>query len=157
MALSVNWEAGYQAPPDAGAHHGALGSSRKAPFVVDQNAAYKAIPVLPLRGGLLFPYASMRVAVGRLRSVAAVETAMKSQEKSIVVVAAKKAGVKDAPPEDLSQIGTEAVIKRVERFKDHMQLVVLGVRRVQIHSYVSILPYLLARVSAYQLATGQRP
>ena len=45
------------------------------------------LPVLPLKNSLLLPYVMMPISVGRVTSVAAIEAAMSSEDKSLVVVA----------------------------------------------------------------------
>jgi len=48
---------------------------------------YKSLPVLPLKNSVLFPHLVMPLSVGRPASVAAVEAALSTEEKELVIVA----------------------------------------------------------------------
>ena len=71
------------------------------------------LPVLPIKRTVLFPGIMMPLTVGRERSIAAVEAAMKTEDKTILVVA-QRDPLKDAPGlEDLYTIGTKAIVKQI--------------------------------------------
>src|SRR5262249_7230032 len=69
----------------------------------------------------------------RPSSVSAVEAALGTEDKEIVIVAQKDASV-DAPHgADLYTVGTRAVIRKANRQRpDHIELIVLGMERVVI-------------------------
>src|ERR1700683_134197 len=91
----------------------------------------RALPILALKNSVLFPGLLMPLSVGRPASVAAVEAALSSEDKEIVVVGQPNPHV-DAPKgADLYTIGTRAVIRRTQRPRpDHIEIMVLGVERV---------------------------
>ena len=91
----------------------------------------RTLPVLPLKNSVLFPGLMMPLAVGRSGSIAAVEAALATEEKEIIVVAQKDTSV-DAPgAADLYTVGTRAVIRKSGRGRpDHIDLVVQGTERV---------------------------
>src|SRR6476660_9506823 len=72
------------------------------------------IPVLPLQNTTLFPETMVPLAVGRPASMAAVESALSSEEKLLACVGVppEKASDGDAAPEDLYEVGTLVMIKR---------------------------------------------
>ena len=51
----------------------------------------KNLPVLPLKRTVLFPGTMMPLTVGRDRSIAAVEAALKTEDKTLLVVAQRDA------------------------------------------------------------------
>ena len=72
----------------------------------------KQIPLLPLRGILVFPNMVLHLDVGRERSVNALEQAM-IEDNKILLVAQKEAKIDDPTPDDIYTMGTIAQIKQM--------------------------------------------
>jgi ATP-dependent Lon protease len=106
------------------------------------------IAVLPLQNTTLFPETVVPLAVGRTRSIAAVESALATEEKLLACISARKDEVTgaDALPSDLYEVGTLVMIKRMMRSDDALQLIVQGTERVRVLSWTQEQPYLRARV-----------
>jgi ATP-dependent Lon protease len=106
------------------------------------------IPVLPLTNTTLFPETMVPLSVGRPGSMAAVETALSSEEKLLACVSVKpdRTSENDAKPEDLFEVGTLVMIKRMERVEDTLHLIVQGTDRIRILAWEQQEPYLRARV-----------
>ncbi len=106
------------------------------------------IAVLPLQNTTLFPETVVPLAVGRERSVKAVEAALATEQKLIACVTVKTPEIQgsDAKPIDLYEIGTIVNIKRMMRNDDVMQLIVQGVDRVKILYWAQEEPFLKAKV-----------
>jgi ATP-dependent Lon protease len=90
------------------------------------------LPVLPLKNSMLFPHLLMPLAVGRPASIAAIEAALTSEDKSIFVVAQRNAEVEEPTQSDLFTVGTTAVIKRMERAEGGMRLIIQGIERAEL-------------------------
>ncbi|HJX91328.1 MAG TPA: endopeptidase La, partial [Pyrinomonadaceae bacterium] len=92
------------------------------------------IAILALQNLTLFPETVIPLAVGRPRSMAAVEAALSTQEKLLgcVTVRPDRADDTDAKSDDLYQVGTLVMIKRMERVGDAMRIVVQGTERIKI-------------------------
>ena len=118
----------------------------------ETNAASSPVPfevaVLPLQNTTLFPGTIVPLAVGRARSIAAVEAALATEEKLIACISARSEETTgaDAVPADLYQIGTLAMIKRMMRNEDAMHLIVQGTERVRVLEWKQEQPFLRARV-----------
>ncbi|HSW51426.1 MAG TPA: endopeptidase La [Bryobacteraceae bacterium] len=110
---------------------------------------HKVLPLLPLKNSVLFPNLLMPLSVGRPASLAAVEAALATEGREIVI-AAQRDGTVEAPGlPDLYQMGTKAVIKRVNRpTESSMELVVLGLERVNLLRMEENEPYLKVAVQA---------
>src|SRR6266852_8085189 len=82
------------------------------------------IPVLPLQNTTLFPETMVPLAVGRPASMAAVEAALSSEEKLLACISVRPDRVSDgdAKPEDLFEVGTLVMIKRMEHVEDTLHL-----------------------------------
>lgn len=90
------------------------------------------IPVLPLRGVTIFPEMVMHFDVGREKSLAALEKAMKSDEM-ILVVAQKDAKIDEPVQEDLYSIGTISQIKQMVKIGEgQYRVLVKGTTRAKI-------------------------
>ena len=61
----------------------------------------QTLPVLPIKNNVLFPYLLLPLQVGRPSSIAAVEAALASEEKEIVVVAQRDSAVESPQLQDL--------------------------------------------------------
>src|SRR3954468_7524205 len=92
------------------------------------------IPVLPLQNTTLFPETMVPLSVGRPGSMAAVEAALSHEEKLLACVSVRPDRVSDgdAKAEDLYEVGTLVMIKRMERVEDTLHLIVQGLDRFQI-------------------------
>src|SRR2546425_4916188 len=106
------------------------------------------IPVLPLTNTTLFPETMVPLSVGRPASMAAVEAALASEEKLLACISVKLDGnpEKDAKPEDVFEVGTLVIIKRMERVEDTLHLIVQGTDRVRLLAWTQTEPFLRARV-----------
>src|SRR6478672_7539949 len=92
------------------------------------------IAILALQNLTLFPETVIPLAVGRPRSMSAVEAALSTQEKLLgcVTVRPDRADDTDAKTDDLYQVGTLVMIKRMERVGDAMRIVVQGTERIKV-------------------------
>jgi ATP-dependent Lon protease len=106
------------------------------------------IAVLPLQNTTLFPETVVPLAVGRARSVRAVEASLATEEKLLCCITTKTENVTgdDAKPIDLYEIGTIVNVKRMMRNEGVMQLIVQGVQRVRVLYWAQEEPYLKAKV-----------
>ena len=110
------------------------------------------LPVLPIKRTVLFPGILMPVTVGRDRSVAAMNAAFKTEDKTILVVAQRDPGKDNPGLDDLYTIGTKAVIKQVGRTEDGtIQAVLQGLERVALLKVEQSLPYLMVQARRLEL------
>jgi ATP-dependent Lon protease len=106
------------------------------------------IAVLALQNTTLFPETVVPLAVGRPRSVAAVEAALSSEEKLLacITVKADVTTNQDARPPDLYEVGTLTMIKRMERIENTMHIIAQGTERIKVIEWKQEDPYLRAVV-----------
>ncbi|HEV7842707.1 MAG TPA: LON peptidase substrate-binding domain-containing protein, partial [Pyrinomonadaceae bacterium] len=106
------------------------------------------IAVLPLQNTTLFPETVVPLAVGRTRSIAAVEAALATEEKLLGCISARtenETGA-EARPEALYRVGTLVMIKRMMRTEDVFNLIVQGTERIRVLDWLQEEPFLRARV-----------
>ena len=92
----------------------------------------QTLPLFPLRGSTLFPYVLAPYAAGRPRSIAALEAALASKDKLLAVISQKDATVETPRYQDLYAFGTRAVIKRMARSDETMEVILQGLERVRV-------------------------
>ena len=116
------------------------------------------LPVLPLKSAVLFPYLMMPLSAGREASIAAVEAALASESKEILVFAQKDANLDTPGQDDLYAIGTKAVIRKMTRASEgHLELLVLGMDRVALSKLDTSEPFLKGRAIPLPLPQDKGP
>ena len=99
------------------------------------------LPLIPLRGLMVFPHMVLHFDVGRPRSVAALEQAM-VEEQLVFLVAQKDGDVEEPAVSDLCQVGTVALIKQVLNLPgDSIRVLVEGQHRALLHAVTQEEPY----------------
>jgi ATP-dependent Lon protease len=110
------------------------------------------LPVLPIKRTVLFPGILMPVTVGRERSVAAVNAALKTEEKTILVVAQRDPTMENPGLDDLYTIGTKAIVKQVVRSEEGtIHAFVQGLERVALLKVEQADPFLLMQARRLEL------
>ncbi|MEX5284340.1 endopeptidase La [Selenomonas sputigena] len=95
----------------------------------------RKLPLLPLRGMIVFPFMIIHLDVGRERSVAALEEAM-VRDRQILLVAQKVAEVDEPKSVDLFGVGTVAEVRQLLKLPGGaLRVLVEGQKRASIRSY----------------------
>ena len=103
------------------------------------------LPVLPLRGIVVFPGCVTHFDVGRSRSARAVEEAMRA-DQMIFLVAQRDVQCDEPKKTDLYSVGTVAYVRQILRLPgDNMRILVEGKYRAQLTDMIHAEPYLFAR------------
>ncbi|MDR4494626.1 MAG: endopeptidase La [Nitrospirales bacterium] len=104
------------------------------------------LPLVPVKRTVLFPETMVPFTIGRGHSIAAVEAAMNSEEKSLLMAAQRDSEKEDPAFNDLFQIGTKAVIKQMGRTPEgHLQILVQGIERMVLLKPESTDPFFMVR------------
>jgi ATP-dependent Lon protease len=108
----------------------------------------ESLSVLPLRDVVIFPGMITPLLVGRPRSLAALDEAMKG-ERLLLVLTQRQMNVDDPSPEDLYQVGTVVKILQLMRLVEGtIRILVEGVTRAEVLRYHKTRKYLRADVKA---------
>ncbi len=90
------------------------------------------MPLLPLRGMVVFPSMIIHLDAGRTRSVGAIEQAM-LEERRILLIAQKDAEIEEPTPDDLFEMGTIAEIRQIFKLPGGaLRVLVEGLSRARI-------------------------
>ncbi|MCI0476711.1 MAG: LON peptidase substrate-binding domain-containing protein, partial [Anaerolineales bacterium] len=105
------------------------------------------LPILPLRGTVVYPLTVIPLNVGQPRSIKLVDEAATSATRMIALVTMKEDKAEEAGPDDVFNVGTVAIIHRLLRAPDNtVRLIVQGIERVRIQEFTTTEPYLKARL-----------
>lgn len=99
------------------------------------NNETKSIPLLPLRGLLIFPTMVIHIDVGRERSVAALEKAL-MQDNKIFLAVQKEMSIEQPGQEDLYDVGTLAHVKQMLKLPNGtIRVLMEGLERATWNNY----------------------
>jgi len=108
-----------------------------------------SLPILPLRGLVVYPQTGVPLTIGQPRSIKLVDDVAVG-DRMIGLIASKDLELENPGPENLYQIGTAAVIHRLFRAPDGtIRLLVQGIARFKVTEYVALDPYLKANILPY--------
>lgn len=106
----------------------------------------ETLPILPLRGVVIYPNTAVPLTVGQSRSIKLVDDVV-GGDKMVGLVAALDPEKEIPGPEDLYQVGTIATVHRLLRAPDGtVRLLVQGMARFRLGGFVEVEPYLRAHV-----------
>ncbi len=104
------------------------------------------LPILPLRGVVVYPNTAVPLTVGQARSIKLVDDVV-GGDKLVGLVAALDPEKETPGPNELYQVGTIATVHRLLRAPDGtVRLLVQGMERFRLGEFVAEEPYLKAHV-----------
>ena len=105
------------------------------------------LPILPLRGLVVYPQTAVPLTIGQPRSIRLVDDVMGSDDRLIGLVASKDPDLETPEPADLYTVGTVAIVHRLFRAPDgSIRLVVQGTSRFRVGEFIQTEPYLKAKI-----------
>jgi len=146
-----------ESPEDAGVHAQAssgAGASGEAERNDDAKHGTPEIPsvlpVLAVRDVVVFNYMILPLFVGREKSVLAVENAIQNS-RYLFVCAQKEEQVEEPTLDDLYMTGSIVAVMRMLKMPDgRLKLLVQGISRARIASFIQTEPFMLAEVQAIE-------
>jgi len=108
--------------------------------------ALRRVPVVAIRGSVMFPHTDTLLSFGREKSVAAVNAAF-DKDRVIAVFTQKDPRTSDPAEEDLYKVGTIATISQMMSTNGEIHAIVRGHSRVRLEEFIAHEPYLLAKIS----------
>lgn len=106
----------------------------------------RTLPVVAMRGSVVFPHTDSFLSFGRNKSVLAVNSAF-SDDRVIAIFNQKDPEISDPKLSDLYEVGTIATISQMMTNEDDVHALIRGTSRIKLEELVSNDPYLVARVS----------
>lgn len=112
------------------------------------------LPVLPLRDVVVYPHMVIPLFVGREKSIHALDAAMNSGSKQILLVAQKEASEDSPADKDIYTVGAVSTILQLLKLPDGtVKVLVEGVRRGRVINFIQSEPYFL--VNAEYVGEGE--
>src|SRR3990172_12957472 len=119
------------------------------PTQVEHLEVPEVLPILPLRGVVVYPQTGVPLTIGQPRSIRLVDDAV-SGSRLVGLVASRDPEKENPGPEDLYAVGTIATVHRLFRAPDGtIRLLVQGLSRMRVGEFVATEPYLKAKVERY--------
>src|SRR5919202_1290898 len=104
------------------------------------------LPILPLKGTVVFPLTVVPLAAGQARSLRLIDDVING-DRLVGLVMQKDANQDSAGPDDVYQIGALGVIHQMMRVPDGtVRLAIQGLERIRLGEFTQEEPYLKARV-----------
>ncbi len=110
----------------------------------DQSLA-RTVPIVAIRGSVVFPHTDTILSFGRTKSVSAVNAAFQD-DRVIAIFTQKDLNTDDPKVEDLYEIGTIATITQMMSTDGEIHAMIKGQMRVRIKESLAHEPYLIGKV-----------
>ncbi len=117
----------------------------------------RALPLLPLRGVLVFPYMVIHLDVGREKSIQAVESSMMG-DRVIFLATQREAQTDDPTEDDIFLTGTVAEVKQLLKLPGGtIRVLVEGMARGRVKRFLSFDPFFKVEIEQYADDPGKNP
>ena len=105
------------------------------------------LPILPLRGLVVYPETAVPLTIGQPRSIRLVDEVVGGDNRLIGLIASREPDLETPGPDDLFTVGTVATVHRMLRAPDGtVRLLVQGLSRFKVIEFVEQEPYLKAKI-----------
>ncbi len=124
----------------------------------DDSELIVSIPLVPVKRTVLFPDTLVPFTIGRTRSMAAVEAAMNTEDKALLMVTQRDSEKEEPGFDDLFLIGTKAVLKQMGKTSEgHLQVLAQGIERMVILKLEQTEPHMIVRARRLPITVESDP
>ena len=114
-------------------------------IVMEDSKLSRTVPIVAIRGSVIFPHTDSILSFGRPKSVASVNAAF-ADDRVVAVFAQKSDRITDPTPEDLHKIGTIVTITQMMSTEGEIHAMVRGQTRVTLEEITTEEPFLVGKV-----------
>jgi ATP-dependent Lon protease len=107
---------------------------------------FRRVPIVAIRGSVIFPHTDTLLSFGRPKSVTAVNTAFQ-EDRVIAVFSQKDPRTSDPGESDLYKVGTIATITQMMSTEGEIHALVRGQARIRLGEIMAREPFLLGKVT----------
>ena len=105
------------------------------------------LPILPLRGLVVYPETAVPLTIGQPRSIRLVDDVVAQDNRLIGLLTSRDPELETPQPDDLYTMGTVAIVHRLFRAPDGtVRLLVQGLTRFRVGEFTQVEPYLKAKI-----------
>ena len=105
----------------------------------------RRVPIIPVRGSVVFPHTDTLLSFGRTKSVSAINSAFQ-EDKVVAIFSQRDPRTADPGQEDLNEIGTIATITQMMSTEGEIHALIRGQARVNLKEVIAQEPYLIGKV-----------
>ena len=105
----------------------------------------RRVPIVPVRGSVVFPHTDTLLSFGRTKSVLAINSAFQ-EDKVVAIFTQKDPRTADPGLEDLNSIGTIATITQMMSTEGEIHALIRGQARITLREILVEEPYLIGKV-----------
>lgn len=109
------------------------------------------LPLLPVRDLVVYPFMILPLFVGREASIKAVEEALNSTDRLILLSSQRDITAESPSPSEIYELGTVAMIMRMRKLPDgRIKILIQGLAKARIKEFVATEPYYQVKVEKVQ-------
>jgi len=105
----------------------------------------RQVPIVAIRGSVVFPHTDTLLSFGRQKSVLAVNSAFQ-QDRVIAIFSQKDPKIADPDKDDLYKVGTIATITQMMQTDGEIHALIRGQARIKLQEIISHEPFLLGSI-----------
>lgn len=107
---------------------------------------FRTVPVVAIRGSVIFPHTDSILSFGRKKSIEAVEASFRDN-RIVAVFSQKNSKLKDPKSEDLYEVGTLVSITQMMNTEGEIHAMVHGLTRIRLKDILASNPYFVGKVA----------
>lgn len=116
----------------------------------------RRVPIVPVRGSVVFPHTDTLLSFGRTKSITAINTAFQ-EDRVIAIFSQKDPRTADPGKNDLQEIGTIATITQMMSTDGEIHALIRGQARISLKKILTEEPYLIGMVEEIPEEIGNMP
>jgi len=116
----------------------------------------RQVPIVAIRGSVVFPHTDTLLSFGRQKSVLAVNSAFQ-QDRVVAIFSQKDPKTVDPDQDDLYKVGTIATITQMMQTDGEVHALIRGQARIKLQEIISHEPFLLGRVMELEEERKETP
>jgi len=105
----------------------------------------RSVPIVPVRGSVVFPHTDTLLSFGRVKSVSAINSAF-GGDKVIAIFSQKDPRTTDPAIDDLNRIGTIATITQMMTTEGEIHALIRGQARIELKEIIANEPFIIGNV-----------
>lgn len=113
--------------------------------MAEEKKTLRRVPIVAIRGSVVFPHTDTVLSFGRQKSVAAVNSAFQ-EDRVIAIFTQKDPRTSDPTEDDLYKVGTIATITQMMSTEGEIHAIVRGHSRIKLERVIAHDPYLIGEV-----------
>jgi ATP-dependent Lon protease len=116
----------------------------------------RRVPIVPIRGSVVFPHSDTLLSFGREKSVSAINSAFQ-EDRVVAIFTQKDPRTSDPGAEDLYETGTIATITQMMSTEGEVHALIRGQARISLEEVVTQEPFLIGLVREISEEIGSLP